>query len=428
MSVRTILFWTHLIVGVVVGVVILILCITGAAIAFDKEAASAADPATRIAEGAPDAMRLPVDDLISRAAGNRPGSRPTSITLHANPDRAAVVSFGRNETSYVNPYTGAVTEQGARLVRGLMRTLTEWHRWLGRDGEGRAVGKAITGAGNVAFLFLAVSGLILWAPRRLSLESLKAVTCFRWKLRGKARDWNWHTVLGFWSSPLLIVLTVTGMVISYRWAGNLVYTVAGSPPPAAGSGPGGSGAAPVQVPPAGDGVRPLRYDALVAFAAKEAPRWDQITLRLPSSDRPDAGLRAERRGEGAQGAMPPRRWRYRCGNATACRSSAACSFGWTPTPAPFSAGRGMRTTTLGAGCGCGCDSCTPGRPLACRDGSPLLRLRSAGPSWCGPASRWLGAGSRDGTKAAWSNGGRSDCATPHHEFRCRGGSGLPKGG
>ena len=43
---------------------------------------------------------------------------------------------------------------------------------------------------------------------------------------------------------MLIVLTMTGMVISYPWASNLVYTLTGSPRPVAagrGGGPGGPG-------------------------------------------------------------------------------------------------------------------------------------------------------------------------------------------
>ena len=91
-------------------------------------------------------------------------------------------------------------------------------------------GKAITGACNTAFLVLAVSGIYLWWPRRWSVESLKAIVLFRGGLAGKARDWNWHNVIGIWSAPVLIVLTASGMVISYRWASDLVYRAAGSTP------------------------------------------------------------------------------------------------------------------------------------------------------------------------------------------------------
>ena len=148
----------------------------------------------------------------------------------------------------------------------------------------REWGKAITGAANVMFLLLALSGLILWAPRRWSREALQAALRFRWNVKGRARDWNWHTVAGFWMSPILLLLTLTGVVISYRWAGDAVYRIAGSTPPAPGSGPGGGGGA-VVVPSPSEGAKPLSWDVLVAKVQMESPGWEQINLRLPASGR-----------------------------------------------------------------------------------------------------------------------------------------------
>ena len=84
---------------------------------------------------------------------------------------------------------------------------------------------------NVAFLVLAISGLYLWWPRKWSREAWRAITAMRFNLKGKARDWNWHNAVGFWTAPILIVLTLTAMPISYRWAGDLIYKVTGSTPP-----------------------------------------------------------------------------------------------------------------------------------------------------------------------------------------------------
>lgn len=60
---------------------------------------------------------------------------------------------------------------------------------------------------------------------------MKPSLVFNPQLRGKARDWNWHNVIGFWSSGVLVVLTLTAMVMSYQWANDLLYTLTGSEPP-----------------------------------------------------------------------------------------------------------------------------------------------------------------------------------------------------
>jgi uncharacterized iron-regulated membrane protein len=272
MSFRKTIFWLHLIAGVVAGAIILVMCVTGAAIAFEKEAIAAAEKSVAKVTPPADATRLPLEELLAKVAEAKPGA-PSGVTVFADPAAAVLVAFGRTNTVYVNPYSGEAKEAAATTTRGLMRTLTDWHRWLGREGDGRAVGKAITGACNVAFLFLAVSGLILWAPRVWSWTSVRAVMVLRWNARGKARDWNWHNVIGFWSAPVLIVLTLSGMIISYRWASDLVYKIAGSPVP------GAATPAPA-VPKPEAGAKPLTRAAQLLAAQKEFPNWEQITFRI----------------------------------------------------------------------------------------------------------------------------------------------------
>ena len=85
------------------------------------------------------------------------------------------------------------------------------------------------------FWSLAVSGLYLWWPRKWSPQHTRAILTFRRTRTGRARDFNWHNVIGFWCAPAIIVMTVSGAVISYPWATNLVYRVMGSTPPTRGA-------------------------------------------------------------------------------------------------------------------------------------------------------------------------------------------------
>jgi uncharacterized iron-regulated membrane protein len=39
---------------------------------------------------------------------------------------------------------------------------------------------------------------------------------FRPGLAGRARDFNWHNVIGIWCAPVLLVLTLTGAIMSYQ--------------------------------------------------------------------------------------------------------------------------------------------------------------------------------------------------------------------
>ena len=144
-----------------------------------------------------------------------------------------MVNFGRERTVFVNPYTGAVLGEGAKTLRGFFHMVTDWHRWLGTEGDSRDIGRAITGACNTAFVVMVVTGFYLWWPRRWTRQALQAVMVPNLKLRGKPRDWNWHNTAGFWSASILICITLTGLVMSYQWANDLLYTLTGSPPTAA---------------------------------------------------------------------------------------------------------------------------------------------------------------------------------------------------
>jgi len=87
------------------------------------------------------------------------------------------------------------------------------------------------------------------------------------------------------------------VVISYTWASNLVYRLAGEEPPAQqqrGGPPGGAGGQPPGAPVTLEGL-----DALLARAERQVEGWRSITLQVPQ--KPDAPVTfAIDRGNGGQ--------------------------------------------------------------------------------------------------------------------------------
>ena len=75
------------------------------------------------------------------------------------------------------------------------------------------------------------SGPFLWLPRTWTRAAVRAGTRLKFSLRGKARDFNWHNVIGFWTCIPLAVIVLCAVVMSYPWANNLVYKMTGNPPP-----------------------------------------------------------------------------------------------------------------------------------------------------------------------------------------------------
>jgi uncharacterized iron-regulated membrane protein len=308
---RTALFWLHLAAGVAAGLVILVMSATGAVLAFKPQILNQVDRKVRFVEPA-GTPRLAPSQVLAAAQAVRPGVQPATLVFDRDPSASVAVGFGRDGTLYVNPYTGAILGAGSAGAQQFFRTTEDLHRWLSLSSENRDTGRSLTGASNLAFLALAVSGLFLWWPHKWLPQHVNAILFFRRTSTGRARDFNWHNVIGFWCAPVLIVLTATGVVMSYPWANRLVYQLAGSPLPAArGAGRGGQQGAGTaaaegrgrggQAPRAGRGegageraegqrtrvAPPLENaDQLLARAQQELPSWQTVTMRLP--ERPQA--------------------------------------------------------------------------------------------------------------------------------------------
>lgn len=304
---RKILFWCHLTTGVVAGIIVLIMSATGVLLTYEKQMLAWADTRNyQISPPAAATTRLPIETLLAKVRESQPGANVSTVTVQADATEPVAVTLAANpnagpggaRTLFVNPYTGAVLGEGAQGIRNFFRVVTDWHRWLGAKGENRATARAITGACNLGFLFIVMSGFYLWWPRTWTWAQFKNILWFRRGLPSKARDFNWHNVIGFWSVAPLFIVVLSATPISYQWAGNLVYRVVGEAPPAPAARPAPPPANTAAQPTNGaGGATPERrsesprpqaiplegLNPLWARAEQQIPGWQTITLRLPNN-------------------------------------------------------------------------------------------------------------------------------------------------
>ena len=325
--IRTVFFWLHLTAGLLAGVVVLIMSATGVLLTFEKQLIYYADTRAISLTPPPSATTLPLDTLLARVRATGLVGEPSVVTVRRDPAAPVALTIGQGVVAYADPYTGQLLGRGDPGVRAFFRSVTDWHRWLAASGEYRATGRAVTGAANLAFLFLVLSGAYLWIPRTWAWRAVKQVIWFRGGLPGKARDFNWHNTIGVWSVVPLAIVVASGVMISYPWASNLVYRIAGEAPPAARGGGGGGGEArPARAEGARaeggrreggrpEGGRPDRpegrggreaaatvpapsLDAAWITALAHRPSWRTITLRLPAAPAPTLAFTIDDGGPG----------------------------------------------------------------------------------------------------------------------------------
>jgi len=275
MTFRKALFWMHLVVGCLVGVVVLMMSVTGVLLTYEQQVIAWAE---RGYHEAPPSGAQPMSpaELIERLA-REDEEPPSSVVWESDPSAPVAVSWGRSKTVYANAYDGEVVGQGAQGVRAFFRGAVVWHRWFAAEGENRAFWKGVTGVSNLGFLFLVLTGMYLWLPKIWSPKHFGAVLWFRGGLEGKARDFNWHNVFGIWCAVPLVFVVATAAFFSYQWPSRWLYQALDGGPPASSSRGAGSGEGETSPDP--DAYRGL--DRLLAKVRLEHPDWRTISLSVP---------------------------------------------------------------------------------------------------------------------------------------------------
>ncbi len=292
--IRSVFFWIHLSVGVTAGTIVLIMSLTGVLLGYERQLIAWLDGAPTVV--APEgAERLPLDTLLARAGLDRRDI--ASVVMKTNPSAPVMVRLRQagQSPAALDPFTGTrlTTPQNGK-TQAFMSWLRGWHRWLGvTTAQARPNARAITGAANLGFLFLCLSGLYLWWPRRWTPAAVRSTTLFATGLRGKPRDFNWHNVFGFWAAIPLAIVVASAVFMSYQWPGRLLDRYWGTPeeeaaarrpipapaPPSPPAAPAAAPTGPLTSFRPGD----LSLTELAAAAAKSDPDWQSMTITMPTA-------------------------------------------------------------------------------------------------------------------------------------------------
>ena len=157
MSFRKLVFWIHLAIGCLAGAIILIMSVTGVLLMYQRQVTNWFDRDLRAASPRAGSGRLPMETVLAGIYSQK-GATPSAITLRADPAAPAEVSYGRNQVFFVDPYTGSVLGEGSRGIRSFFSNGGRLASMARGEHEHRGAARAVTGACNLGFLFLVVTG------------------------------------------------------------------------------------------------------------------------------------------------------------------------------------------------------------------------------------------------------------------------------
>lgn len=235
----------HLWLSVPLGLIIAIICFTGALLVFEEQVTQLANRHLYYVEN-PGSQPLPVGTLVEKVESQpTKGASITGVTIYPQPDRSYQVNLSapKGAAVYIDPYTGEVLGQSQRTP--FFRTVFMLHRWLldSQPADGGIFwGKRITGITTLVFVVILLSGVVIWWPR--SRKGLKNGIQIALR-KGKARFWHdLHAAGGIYVLLLVLVMALTGLTWSFDWYKNAFYTLFGveTTAPAKSSAPKGQAA------------------------------------------------------------------------------------------------------------------------------------------------------------------------------------------
>lgn len=216
--------WLHLWVGLVSGIIVIILCITGCVLVFEQEVKDIFTSYISVAPQAAD-KQLPPSQLYKKVKALFPDREISSVWYYGLDKSAKMDIEGSDTLLYVNPYTGAVLAEVDH--EDFFHFMDEGHRhlWLPTH-----IGRPIVGWGTFAFFIVTLSGIILWWPKKWNKRSVKQSFTINMKTKWKRINYDLHNVLGFYSITLAVVMALTGLIMAFPWMRKSVMWLSGGMP------------------------------------------------------------------------------------------------------------------------------------------------------------------------------------------------------
>ncbi len=225
MTFKKFAFQLHKILGLATGIVVFIVAITGCCWAFREEIESLYDDYKKVT---PQEQAILTPTQAKELAEAVLPNNTVHGTIFKKKDDAIEVIFYDEEPEFyqsvfLNPYSGEVIQVDDHLS-GFFAFILKGHMrlWLPK-----AIGEQVVGVSIILFILIIISGFIIWIPKKR--KNLKQRLKFDWKktTRWKRKNFDLHTVTGFYICSFALIVAFTGSMISYNWLKYVVYVSTG---------------------------------------------------------------------------------------------------------------------------------------------------------------------------------------------------------
>ncbi|MEM8886431.1 MAG: PepSY-associated TM helix domain-containing protein [Bacteroidota bacterium] len=194
--------------GITAGFVLIIVCLTGSLLVFEEELDVWLNPELfTFSEGK---ERITFQETLEAIQIQRPEWEVGGIFVGEKRE-GAMMAFLKTTPVYqvvIDPYNGKV--MGSRVYANtLMGTIRRLHRTLLIP----TIGKYIVGISSIFMAILMITGLRLWIPAKWRF--LKDHLGIKSKASFKRQNYDFHRAMGFYFSPFITLISLTGAAITF---------------------------------------------------------------------------------------------------------------------------------------------------------------------------------------------------------------------
>ncbi|WP_289660191.1 PepSY-associated TM helix domain-containing protein [Flavobacterium panacagri] len=212
----------HLWLGLASGLIVFIVALTGSILVFEEEMDEFFNPEFyKVASIGKE--KLPVDVIISEVQKEFHLKKIDRIHSFADPERSLIITGTDSDKKKmifsVDTYSGKVLGSVPAKKR-FFSVVLDLHRHLVLGDFGQAV----TGISCLIFVFMLLSGLVLWWPNKI--KNLKQRLTVKWGASFKRVNWDFHSTFGFYTFLVLLIISLTGLTWSYDWFESGIYLLA----------------------------------------------------------------------------------------------------------------------------------------------------------------------------------------------------------
>ena len=208
-ALRKSFLWLHTWTGLVVGLLLLLVSLTGAVLVFRPSLEWTLDAQRFVVS--PGTTRLSLEELATRARAAHPANELESLRMFGDPASSVWFYFTNKDYVHVNPYTGAILGTRARYGEGF-GWVEGLHKYLLLETN---TGETVNGTLALIFSGIVLTGFVLWWPA--TRRALKAGLTLNPKLSGRPWQLNLHKTIGVYAAGVVLLSALTGLPIALDW-------------------------------------------------------------------------------------------------------------------------------------------------------------------------------------------------------------------